>query len=575
MIYNKLLNQKIIVILFLLGSTLALYWQVYDFEFVGYDDTLYISLSSKELTWKSVIWSFQTLDFANWHPLTWLSLILDYNLYGANAGGYHITNLLFHLANTLLLFLLFNKMTGATIRSAFVAALFALHPLHVESVAWVSERKDVLSTLFWILAMWAYMEYARKPELKKYLFIVILFFLGLMAKPMLVTLPFVFLLLDYWPLKRMTSRSTGYTDAPESAPGVKTILWLALEKVPLFMLSFLSSLITYIAQNEYKAVASFQHITFVQRILNAFNSYSHYLEKTFRFNDLGVFYPYPHDIGLADAGFSILLISSITLLVIVLVKKAPYLAVGWFWYLGTLVPVIGIIQVGAQAMADRYTYVPLIGIFICMAWGIPQVFAKIKYKKPIIAFIAAIFISITMFGAYHQVQIWKNNITLFGHVLQFSHKKYIAYHIMGFTMAKHGDNERALYYYYLALQINPEYDPAYINAGNVLQAMGRLDDAIYCFSKALQLNATSAEAEYNLGVLFLLKNRPKEAITHLSQSLTIKPGDADAYNNLGIAFMKMGDAKKAHQYIKEALRLNPDNSEARKNDAIIQEKLKR
>lgn len=558
--------HKIFIVIFLVLSTLALYLQVSDFDFVGYDDSLYISLASKDLSLSSLAWSFTTLEFANWHPLTWLSLILDYNLYGNHASGYHITNLLYHVINTLLLFFLLNKMTGALYRSAFVAALFALHPLHVESVAWVSERKDVLSAMFWLLTMWAYVEYSQKPKILIYLPVIVLFSIGLMAKPMLVTLPFVLLLMDYWPLNRTPFEQVCSTNKVNTEP--QTFSFLILEKLPLFALSLASSIVTFIAQNNYKAVASLEHASLMHRIFNAFNSYAGYLRKTFWFQDLSVFYPYPKIISFGEAGSSFLLILSLTIIAILLFRKAPYLSVGWFWFIGTLVPVIGIIQVGFQAMSERYTYVPLIGIFIAMSWGLKHLSGTIRYGNLLIAFSAFFFISISAFATYHQVAVWKNNFTLFGHVLKFNPEHYMAHQIMGFAMESRGDYLQALHYYYMALKLNPVYDPAYNNAGNVLQKLGRMDEAMYCYNKALQINHKSAESEYNLGIILLLKNNPEEAIGHFNSALAMKPDDADAHNNLGVALMKSGNIKKAFAHFQEAQRLNPQSPEVKNNIAI-------
>ena len=566
MIKNKTILTKIIISFLLVSFILILYWQVSGFEFVGYDDSQYISLSSKKISVESISWSFRSIDAANWHPLTWLSLMLDYNLYGSNAGGYHVTNLLFHIANTFLLFFLLNKMTGTIYRSAFVAALFALHPLHVESVAWVSERKDVLSALFWLLTMYAYFLYSQKPHITIYLSVIIFFALGLMAKPMLVTLPFVLLLLDYWPLERMKLGKVLPVEGLND--GKKAVSFLILEKVPLFVLAFFSCLITYYAQNKYNAVVSFEHISFTSRILNVFDSYAGYLGRTFWFQNLGVFYPYPRSFNFTAVTGSILLVLSITALVIMRIKKTPYLAVGWFWFLGTLVPVIGIIQVGSQAMADRYTYIPLIGVFIFLSWGMAHLLSKIKYGKYINLFIAVIFLTAAITVTYHQVRIWKNNFTLFGHAIEFDKEKYIAYHILGYHAAKDGDNEKALYYYYQTLKINPKYDPAYLNAGNVLQKMGRLDDAMNCYGKALQINNKSAEAQYNMGIILILKNKPAEAVNHFQESLKINPDDADVHNNLGIAMIKIGKIQEGLKHFRQALNLNPNRLEFQKNVSI-------
>lgn len=549
----------------LISSTLAIYWQVSGFEFVGYDDSKYLSLAAKELSFNTLIWSFTTLEFANWHPLTWLSLILDHNLYGSNAGGYHVTNLLFHIINTLLLFFLLNKMTGTIYRSAFVAALFALHPLHVESVAWISERKDVLSAMFWFLTTWSYVKYCQKPKIITYLPVLLLFSFGLMAKPMLVTLPFVLLLLDYWPLNRITFNHC-FTNKANTESYSYTFLFL--EKLPLFALSIASSIITFIAQNNYKAVISLEHASLVNRALNAFNSYAGYLQKTFYFNDLSIFYPYPKFISFWQIAPSLLLIIFLTIIAILLFRKASYFFVGWFWFLGTLIPVIGLIQVGFQAMSDRYTYIPLIGIFIIISWGLKNLLESMKYGNILFAFSALFFISISSFAAYHQIAVWKNNLSLFSHVLKFNPKNYHAYHIIGHTMEINGKYLEALKYYRTVLRLNPVYDPAYINTGNILQKMGRFDEAVNCYKKALHINPNSAQAQYNLGIMMLSRNKLDSAINSFEKALAIEPDDSDTHNNLGVALMKSGNIKKALDHFEEARKLNPRSNEVKNNISI-------
>lgn len=566
---HALISPRIFIAFLLAVATLAVYGQVRHFEFVGYDDSLYISLASKDLSWKSFVWAFTTLDFANWHPLTWLSLILDYNLYGSDASGYHITNLVFHIANTVLLFFLLHTMTGTLYRSAFVAALFALHPLHVESVAWVSERKDVLSAFFWILTLRFYVSYARDGGGLRYASVLALFAAGLAAKPMLVTLPFVLWLLDYWPLRRIDWGQ----EAPLPSVSVKSpppLLSLIVEKGPLLLLSLSSSIITYVAQKQYHAVIPFDKAPPTHRLLNAFNAYANYLEDTFMFQDLEIFYPYPQSIDFGEAGFSLFLIASITALAIFRFRKAPYLPVGWFWFLGTLVPVIGIIQVGFQARADRYTYIPLIGIFIVLSWGMTRIFTNVRFGKRLAIFTALFFICFAGFTAYHQTGIWKNNISFFGHVIRYNPRSHVAYHILGHTMARSGEPAMALHYYHQTLKIKPDYDPAYINAGNVLQDLGRLDEAMNCYIKAAQFNPRSDTAEYNIGIILLMKERPEEAIRHFNRALGINPNNGDAYNNLGIAFMKTGNARLALAAFRSALRAEPGNEIYRKNLTVVE-----
>lgn len=558
--------KKTIIPVIIVAIVFCVYYQVSNFDFVDYDDPNYISFTSKQISADNIKEMFFSIDYANWHPLTWLSLMLDYNLYGSNAGGYHVTNLIFHVINTILLFALLNMMTGSVYRSAVVTALFALHPLHVESVAWVTERKDVLSTMFWFLTMWAYLGYAKKPGLLRYLPVVVFFSLGLMSKPMLVTLPFVLMLMDYWPLGRLNfgqnipDRNMNITKQRAS--------FLLIEKTPLFLIALGSSMLTYIAQNSYKTVATFNNVSLFHRILNAVNSYAVYLWKIVWFHNLSPFYLYPKNFEVWQITVSLLLLSAITILTIYFIRKIPSLAFGWFWYLGTLIPVIGLIQVGSQAMADRYTYVPLTGIFIMMAWGIPCILERLPHRRIVAISIASAFIIIITSASYIQAGIWKNNFTLFGHVININPRDVRAYQVIGHTMANNGENEKALYYYSLALKYNPRYYPSYLNAGNVLQDMGKIKEAVDCYRKALSMDEKPSEAHYNLGIIFTENNNLNEAIFHFKKALEITPGDSDAHNNLGVALMKHGDIKEALEHFQESLRLNPQGESAKKNIVI-------
>ena len=593
-------TKKIIISIIIVSAVFLVYCQVFSFEFVSYDDQNYIPYTAKELSLKNISEAFLSINYANWHPLTWLSLMFDYNLYGTNAGGYHITNLIWHIINTLLLFFLLGRMTGATYRSAFVAVLFALHPLHVESVAWVTERKDVLSTMFWLLTMWAYVLYSEKPGVLRYFPVLVFFVLGLMSKPMLVTLPLVLLLMDYWPL----GRANFGQNLPSGNIYIKrqTTLFLVIEKIPLLVITIASSTITFIAQNSYHAVASFQKFSLSDRVLNTINSYAGYLWKVFWFQNLSPFYIYSKDFKIWQIGVLLFLLFMTTYLVIVFIRKIPYLAVGWFWYLGTLIPVIGLVQVGSQAMADRYTYVPLIGIFIIIAWGVPQLLSKLPYGKIIAASTALIFIVLITLATYSQVSIWKNNLTLFGYVINLNPRNADAYQVIGHVMTNNGENEKALYYYSMALKYNPKFYQAYNNAGTILQKMGRLNEAINCYKKALQINNESVEANcnlgiilqkmgksdeainyyrralqldnksaetnYNFGILLIEKNHLNEAIFHFKKALEITPDDYDTHNNLGVALIQTGNIQEALTHFNEALRLNPQRTEAKKNMSI-------
>ena len=412
------------------------------FSFVNYDDPQYVTANydvQAGLTFESIRWSFTATHANNWHPLTWLSHMLDCQIYGMNPGHHHMTNVLFHILNTLLLFFIFKRISESIWKSAFVAALFALHPLHVESIAWVAERKDVLSTFFWMLTLWSYAGYVERPRLDKYLLLILFYILGLMAKPMLVTLPFVLLLLDYWPLKRFHLKSSDNEN-----PEVQRTFYfgLILEKIPLFLLSAASGIVTYLVQKSSGAVSSLDAIPFHDRIANALVSYVVYIGKMIWPHNLAVLYPYPRSIALWKIVGAGLLITLITVLVLRLLRSKPYLAVGWLWYLGTLVPVIGIVQVGSQAMADRYTYVPLIGIFIMITWGISDWVSKRHYRRFGLFMVTAVILSLLMITSRLQVKYWSNSVMLFDHAIDVTGENSTAQLNLGEALAEQGNIEK-------------------------------------------------------------------------------------------------------------------------------------
>ena len=461
---NKTL--KVAICIFLVVATFCVYSQVQDHEFINYDDDQYIKDNWKiksGLTSESISWAFTTFYGYNWFPITWLSHIFDYQLYGLNPKGHHLTNLLFHIANALILFTVLLRMTGKLWRCAFIAAMFAFHPLNVESVAWVAERKNVLSTLFWLMTMWAYIHYAEKPTFKRYGLVFLFFTLGLMSKPMLVTLPFVLLLLDYWPLRRLKLEQGGSdNEVPvNSQYHVKSeFLKLMLEKVPLVALTTGACILTFIAQQE-GALINANNLSLPTRLSNAVVSYLEYLKKMIWPNDLAVFYPHPES-TLAAWKWVVcfVVLVTITAISIKFIKKAPYFAVGWFWYLGTLIPVIGIVQVGGQAMADRYTYIPLIGIFIIVAWGVPELISKWNHKEKVLSVSVGIIILILLITTWGQVSHWKNSITIFKHAIRVTDKKYPNFAIgdnnLGIALVAEGKNEEAISHYKMAIKLNPD-----------------------------------------------------------------------------------------------------------------------
>jgi len=571
-------HGKLLTCLFLTLATMAVFWPVQDHTFVNLDDGRYIYENSHVrdgVTWKGVSWAFTTMYANFWHPLTWLSHMVDCDLYGLNAAGHHLTNLVLHIANTLLLFLVFHRMTHAVWKSAFVAALFALHPLHVESVAWASERKDVLSTFFWVLTMGAYVLYVERPGLKRYLLVLLCFVLGLMAKPMLVTLPFALLLLDYWPLGRRPFKSSAhvYPERSKSLHGFddqrKRVSYLLAEKVPLLVFAAASSIVAFLAQQQGGAIKSFASFPIEVRVANALLSYVGYMGKMIWPRDLAVFYPHPgNTVIMWQAALAVLLLLGLSLLTIRLAKEHPYLPVGWLWYLGTLVPVIGLVQVGDHAMADRYTYVPLIGLFIVMAWGLPDRLEKWSHRRVIQAALTAGFIVILMICSSVQVRHWKDSITLFRHTLRAAPNNPQAHTNLGVALAEQEKLDEAVWHYAEALRIEPNFLQARINLGGALAGQGKFDEAVAQYSEALRIKPDFADAHYNLGNALARHGRPLEAIAHYSEALRIKPDDWEVHNNLGIALAAQDRLPNAISHFQEALRINPDFLEARYNLAI-------
>jgi len=527
--FIKKRKLELIVCMFLVATSLLVYIQVIKFDFINYDDGLYIVENPHikgKLTLENIIWAFSTGYAANWHPLTWLSHMLDFGVYGSNPMGHHWTNLQIHVANSILLFLFLKYLTGVLWRSAFVAALFAIHPLHVESVAWVAERKDVLCAFFWILSMWAYTGYVRHPRKKSYVLLIILFILGLMAKPMIVTLPFVLLLLDFWPLSRFQ-----YMLHKQQIPIFKVIVCLVREKIPLFILSAVSSLITFFVQQHGGAVSSIEYLPLMARVTNAIVSYTVYIGKMIRPLHLAVLYPLRewHLLQVMMSGLLLLVLSGLAILYR---RRFPYLITGWFLYLGTLVPVIGLVQVGIQRMADRYTYVPLIGLFIIVAWGMADISAKWRYQKTVVAVFSSIILFFYMACTWFQVGYWQNGITLFKHTVEVTHNNSVAHCELGHALDQSGKPNEALGPYFKALQINPNYAEAHNNIGVILACQNKDKEAIIHFYEALRIDAGYAGAYYNLGKIYANQGRVKESILNYRKALRFSPDMTEALYNL-------------------------------------------
>ena len=534
--------QRRYAICALLIVVLLAYWPVYKNGFV-YDDLEYVTANphvQHGITWDEIKWSLTSLQSSNWHPLTWMSHMLDGQLYGPNALGHHATNLIFHLANVLLLFAFLSRTTGAFWPSAFVAALFGVHPLHVESVAWVSERKDVLSTFFWLLTMLAYVRYSKRSSLGNYGLVVGLFILGLASKPMLVSLPFVLLLMDYWPLGRMQKQ------------GMRRIL---VEKLPLFLLAAGSSMITYFAQRQGGALGTTERFPMGVRIANALVSYVSYIQKMFWPVKLTAFYPHPgSSLPLWEAAAAGIALILLTILLLRAGRSRPYLAVGWLWYLGTLVPVIGLVQVGSQALADRYAYIPLIGLFVAVTWGIGE-FLRGKAVAVGACAVLLVFAVLTRM----QLPYWHDDITLYEHAIAVTRDNYVAHVNLG-TVLK--DQNESINHYREAITIKPDGFLAYHNLGSVLAEQGKLDEAIPYFRKAIRLHPNYFEAYTDLGVALMHKGEYDEAYANMLRAVEVNPEYAQGHVNLGRLLDSLGQPKEAMDHFQAAVALDPEDAQA-------------
>ncbi|HEX7511015.1 MAG TPA: tetratricopeptide repeat protein [Chitinivibrionales bacterium] len=587
-------KQSALVALALVVVTVAVYSNMLRNDFAYYDDEFYVTANThiqKGLSWTGVKWAFTAIGYSdNWHPLTWISHMADIQLFGLNPAGHHFTSLVLHILATLLLFGFFVYSTGLLWPSALVAALFALHPLHVESVAWVAERKDVLSAVFWFATLWSYAYYARHPTLKKYVLVFILCALGLMAKPMLVTLPVILLLLDFWPLKRvsLSARSIGR---------------LAAEKLPLMMLTIASSIVTVVAQRQ--ALGSLLQYTLLIRISNAIMSYCVYLFQAFLPSQLSVMYPFPLP-RLLPTILCLSALIAVTAAVIGLGKKKKYLITGWLWYVVSLVPVIGIMQVGSQAHADRYTYIPLVGIFVMVAWGLYAITgAMTRFKRKAAVAVLSVVVLCMALKTREQIGYWKNGITLFTHSFKVAKARLNenAYYNFGNLLMQAGRSDEAISYYQGALEINPNHVKSHINLGilladrghteeamahylkalqrsddveahnnlgTLLAKMGRTDDAGYHFQKALEINPAYGDAHYNFGYMLAHRGCYDEAIVHYRKALELNPGDGDSYFNLGLAFANVGRTDDAVAALRKALDLAKSTGDEERAKNIVE-----
>ncbi|MCJ7729085.1 MAG: tetratricopeptide repeat protein [Sedimentisphaerales bacterium] len=547
-------KQILFITASLVVTTLIAYEPMRHNGFVSYDDTTYITGNpnvNEGITRQSVIWAFTKQHAANWHPLTWLSHTMDCQLFGLNPFWHHLVSLIFHTTNALLLFWIFTKITGAIWPSAFVAAVFALHPLQVESVAWAAERKTVLSGLFWLLTRAIYIWYTKRPGIGRYILLFLVYGLCIMTKPSVVTLPLVLLLLDYWPIERFDKHPQAH---------------LFIEKIPLLGLSAILSVMTVIAQKSGGfVIATLDVLPLVYRIANMFLSYIRYIGKIIWPSGLAIGYPYPHvDFSNIIPIVCLLIFVAITILSIYTLRRKKYMAVGWLWFVGTLVPMIGLVQVSIQAMADRYMYLSMVGLLIIIAWSVKDIIAKWPNLKVVACVSATVILLSMLILTRMQVRHWQNTIELYGHALKATSNSFVAEFGYGCEMFKSGRLAEAELHLGNAVRIDPANLDARRNLGVVLMTQGKLDEAIDCFNEILK-NNNSLRVHYYLATALCKKGNFDEAIKHLSTVITLDPKHPDAHNKMGIALLATGKPNEAIEYFNEAIRETPNQAEIYEN----------
>jgi tetratricopeptide (TPR) repeat protein len=607
-------HRNVLLCLFLGLVTLSVYWEIGRHEFVSFDDGMYVGENQyvqDGLTKDSIKWAFGFTDIAYWHPITWLSHMLDIELYGLNSGMHHVTNLIFHILNGLLLFLILNRITGDFWRSGFVAALFALHPINVESVAWLAERKNVLSTFFWMLTLMTYVVYSERPNLSRYLLTLMTFAMGLMCKPFLVMLPFVLLLADFWPLERIRFASLRAVDNQKS---IKTylsrfqksqILRLVLEKIPFFILAIISVNLSILSAQSHGIMLTTQAVPFHLRLANAVVSYMGYIGKTIWPHKLAVFYPYPEIVPLwLTVATGVWLIVT-TFLMLYRLERFPYLAVGWLWFIITLMPNIGLIQAGLwPAMADRWAYIPLIGIFIITAWGIPELLVRWRHRKVGLSAMVITVISVILVVTWLQIRYWTNSITLYRHTLDVTIKNDVAHNNLGAALYFSGNVDEAIVHFIEALRIMPGYKAARDNLktalaaygknknavanienllkvypgdptlqyilGDLYKSSGELDKAIEQYKKALANKPEFSQVIYDLAIIYATKEEYEKALFLLNKIIEIQPGRIGAYYNITAIYAKQNKKEESTRWLKKAVKKGFKNWELLKTDTKLE-----
>jgi tetratricopeptide (TPR) repeat protein len=582
------------ICLLLNAATLAAYWPLHQAQFINFDDPLYVTdnpVVSQGLSWPGMVWAFTKVHASNWHPLTWLSHMADCSFFGVNPMGPHLVNVGFHVSNSLILLALLCSITKAPWRSGFVASLFALHPLHVESVAWIAERKDLLSTLFGLLSLLAYARYVSsgrrdgnskfgdpKSEIdataKKipgrralwYALALTCFVFGLLSKPMLVTLPFVMLLLDFWPLGRFPANAAEWRGRATNRDGSEVSFPALLrEKLPFFALSAASSAVTFWAQKSTGAMASMETIPLRDRLANGAVAYVTYLTKTFWPTKLALPYPFVLNLPVLNVALAAACLLGLTIFAITSARRAPFLLMGWFWFLGTLIPVIGLAQVGGQAMADRYTYIPLIGVFIIVAWGAVALTKPLRFQRPALALFATLILACCFVCTRLQAGSWQDSLTLFSHAVQVTKHNPVAEEKLGYTLALSGNLDEAIRHFDAALRDSPTYEMALVNRAHTLLLQGHVDDAIAEYREAIRNHPDSEPAYYQLAGALTQQRKWDEATTNYVLALRCNPDSAEAHTKLGNLLWRQNDHAAAMPHLYEAVRLRPDYAEAQYN----------
>jgi tetratricopeptide (TPR) repeat protein len=547
--------------------TLALYARVTGYEFNNYDDAQYVTKNPwvlSGLKTQNFGWAFSSGYAGNWHPLTWFSHMLDIQLYGLRAGGHHLTNLLFHIANSLLLLALLRRLTGSLWRSAFVAALFAWHPAHVESVAWVAERKDVLSTFFWVLTVWAYVRHVESSSTRllssRFYILALLFFaLGLMSKPMLVSTPILLLLLDFWPLNRFANvRLQAGSNAAVASRNIekRKVTDLLIEKIPFVLLAAISSYVTFRVQANAGAMSL--QVALGTRVANAIVSYVRYIAMLVWPHNLAVLYPYRLDIPVSQVLAAVALLIAVTLWAGWSFRKRPYLLVGWLWFIVTLLPVIGLVQVGEQALADRYTYFPALGVFLLVTWQVAEIIEHQPKYKPALAGLGGAALIACLGLTWAQISSWKNSITLFTRAVEVTRDNSIAHCNLGEALAAQGNYDAAMTHFNEALRVKPRYLQALNNKGALLCTLGKPDDAISFFNQALAIRPHWSEARRNLGLALQDQGKADEALRAFRAAVADNPADDESLTSLAAALVRKGERKEAAELYRRAINLAPN-----------------